>query len=80
MLIMGTFAQIKEDNMWTPDYIISAIWLLGVIVAWFQMRHWSRETLEECGKEGYIMLTVVSLLSWLIYPIALLEWLSMKTK
>lgn len=53
--------------------LIILIWLIGVFVAWFQIKYWNRDyNISE--PEDYRVLTLLSLLSWLIYPIYTFEW------
>lgn len=51
------------------------IWLVGAIVAWFQVRYWNRDH-SLVFPDDYIELTLISLLSWAIYPVYILEELS----
>jgi hypothetical protein len=53
---------------------ITLIWIIGIIVAWFQIKYWNRKKELICPYD-YISLAYVSMLSWAIYPIYLLEWL-----
>lgn len=56
-------------------YIIGiAVWLIGAIVAWFQIKHWSKG--NELTPEDRQTMIILSLLSWAIYPISALEWLT----
>ncbi len=50
------------------------IWIIGVIVAWFQIRHWNQDSL--LAKDDYLIAGILSLLSWGIYPIYGIEWLT----
>ncbi len=50
------------------------IWLTGAIVAWFQIKYWNRD--QKLVPSDYVILTMLSTLSWAIYPIWLFEWIS----
>ena len=59
----------------TSTFIIGiAIWLIGAILAWFQIKYWNRDR-ELSYPEDYIALTFFSLLSWSIYPIWVIQWI-----
>jgi hypothetical protein len=48
--------------------IIILLWIIGVIIAWFQIQKWDNEyTPQDPG--GYFILGMASLLSWGIYVI-----------
>jgi len=51
------------------------VWMIGAVVAWFQIRHWNRGQSFDCPRD-YIILSLLSILSWAIYPIYALEWIS----
>lgn len=53
--------------------IIILIWLAGAIVAWIQIKYWNRD--QQFVPSDYVILTMLSTLSWGIYPVALLEWI-----
>lgn len=47
------------------------IWLIGAVVAWFQIKRWNN--LKVMLPKDYLHLTLLSLLSWLVYPINSLD-------
>ena len=51
-------------------FIAMAIYILGVYIAYFQIQKWAGH--EVTDHDEYQMLFLLSLLSWLIYP---LYWL-----
>ena len=58
----------------TSTFIIGfALWLIGAIVAWFQIKHWNEDN-DLLYPEDYVELTLFSLLSWCVYPIYAIEW------
>ena len=60
----------------TSTFIIGiVVWLVGAIIAWFQIKYWNRESILTYP-EDYIALACFSLLSWCIYPIYGIEWIS----
>ena len=54
--------------------IITIIWLIGIAVAWFQIKYWYRHYALEYPYD-YVILAFLSMLSWLIYPIYVFNWL-----
>lgn len=49
------------------------VWLIGAVVAWNQIRRWNKDV-KFIFPHDYIILTVVSIsLSWLIYPIRMID-------
>ena len=53
--------------------IVLAIYIVGVYVAYFQLKRWNTDNLRD--DDEYLTLFVVSTLSWFIYPIWLIAWL-----
>lgn len=52
-------------------YVMILIWLIGAVVAWFQIKRWNN--LKVMLPTDYLYLTLLSLLSWLVYPINSLD-------
>lgn len=53
--------------------LITAIYLIGVLVAYFQLHHWMR---DKClSKRDYQYIVILSMASWLVYPIYFIEYL-----
>lgn len=48
-------------------FIVLAIYILGVYTAYFQVQKWADHEVKE--HDEYQMLFLVSLLSWLVYPL-----------
>ena len=59
-------------------FITLSIYIIGVWVAFFQLQHWSQKKVKD-GDE-YQTLFMLSMLSWLIYPLYGLVWLIRKGK
>ena len=59
-------------------FITLAIYIIGVWAAFFQIHHWSQKEVKD-GDE-YQTLFMLSMLSWLIYPLYGLVWLIRKGK
>lgn len=54
--------------------MLKLIYIIGVVVAWFQVKAWNRDN-EMDWFDKYVLLTAYSLLSWLIYPLHFIETL-----
>ena len=48
-------------------FIVMAIYILGVYIAFFQLQKWADHEVKE--HDEYQVLFMLSLLSWLIYPL-----------
>lgn len=59
-------------NMCSTLIIGFVIWLVGAVVAWFQIKHWNKGNKMNFPRDYYVLL-VFSLLSWAIYPIYAIE-------
>lgn len=63
----------------TSTYIIGiVIYLIGAMIAWFQIRYWNRDNILAFPAD-YIKLTLWSLLSWLVYPVYIVGWVYEQT-
>ena len=63
--------------MTVSSFIIMAIYISGIWAAYFQLHHWNGEDIDT-DKE-YQTLFMLSMLSWMIYPIYGFVWLVHKT-
>ncbi len=70
--IILTFASRKDNNKMNILLIGFIIWIIGAVVAWFQIKHWNKDN-ELIYPRDYIVLSILCLLSWMIYPISILE-------
>ena len=59
-------------------FIILAIYIIGVWAAFFQLQRWNQKEVKD-GDE-HQTLFILSMLSWLIYPLYGLVWLIRKGK
>lgn len=60
------------------SFIILAIYIVGVLIAFQQIKHWNGD--EITSLDEYQVLFILSMLSWLIYPIYLFAWLISKAR
>lgn len=64
--------------MAVTTFIILVVYILGVYTAYYQIQRWA--DYEVSGEDEYRTLFLLSLFSWLIYPIFGLIWLIRKVK
>lgn len=62
--------------MTVATFITLVVYVLGVYVAYFQIQEWTKH--EAVSEYDYQTLFLLSLFSWLIYPIFGLVWLFKK--
>lgn len=62
--------------MTVATFITLVVYVLGVYVAYFQIQKWTKH--EAISEYDYQTLFLLSLFSWLIYPIFGLVWLFKK--
>jgi len=60
------------------SFIILAIYIVGILVAFQQIKHWNEN--EITSLDEYQVLFILSMLSWLIYPIYVFAWLISKVR
>lgn len=56
--------------------IVLTIYIVGVYVAYFQVQKWADHEVQD--KDEYQMLFMLSLLSWLVYPLYVVVWIIRK--
>lgn len=49
------------------------LYMIGVLVAWVQLQYWFKDKI--ILKDDFQALTVLSFLSWLVYPIYVIAYL-----
>lgn len=54
--------------------IVLTIWMIGIAAAYLQILYWNRDCPLDYPRD-YLKIGVLSLLSWLVYPISAFEWL-----
>ena len=62
--------------MTVATFITLVVYILGVYIAYFQIQKWTEH--EAISEYDYQTLFLLSLFSWLIYPIFGLVWLFKK--
>lgn len=73
---MSTFVLKNKYKMVT--FIVLLVYISGVYAAYFQIQRWAKHELND--EDEYQTLFVLSLFSWLIYPLYGLIWLMKKNK
>ena len=63
--------------MFTSEFIVFILYVIGIIVAYFQLQRWSDSPVTD--DEEYQALFAFSLLSWLVYPIYIIARILNKT-
>lgn len=53
--------------------VLIILYMVGVLVAWVQLQYWFKDRI--LLNEDFQVLTALSFLSWLVYPIYLIAYL-----